>query len=265
MAQRTIDEIKQSMYDRQPSKFAELSTSNSAEWDLWVDVVAYAIWLFEGILSIFKADAEDKLTKIKPGTLDWLVEESYKFQYGYDLEVDEKGFLKYPIIDESAKIVKRVSASEADGVITLKVAKYDAQSNLAPLSVDEGELIQFQRYINNIMYAGSKINMVSLEGDSIKYTIDVYFNPVYQENTVTDNILAKLTEYKLGLNNKGLVYRTEFLNKILEAEGVVTAKITLLEGTSGVNTESIDVKYLLVAGYFNYDATSVLNLINNNA
>jgi len=264
MTQRTIDEIKQSMLDRQPAKFAELSTSNTAEWGLWVDVVAYAIWLFEGVLVLFKQGIEALLSTKKPGSLSWLAEKAYEFQYGYDLEVDENGILRYPITDESAKIIKRVSASESNGVVSLKVAAKDSEGDLVPLSTDTGELLSFQRYIDNIKYAGTKIDIVSLAADIIKYNVDLYFNPVYQESTVLDNIIEKLEEYRVNLNFNGIVYRTDFLNSILSAAGVVSAKINLMEGTQGGNTATIDVKYLLVSGYFNYDDGSEFLFINNN-
>jgi hypothetical protein len=264
MAQRTIDEIKQGIIDRQPSKFPELSSSNAAEWSLWLDVVAYAIWLFEGIMIVFKKDIESKLSTKKPGSIAWLVEKAYEFQLDYDLTVDDKGILKYNMLDESAKIIKRVSAIESDGVISLKVAKIDSQGNLVPLSTDNGEFLQFQRYIDSVKYAGTNFNIVSLDADTIKYVVDVYFDPVYLEATIQSNLDTVCDEYRLGLDFNGVVYRSEYYEKILSAQGVVTAKITSFDGIHGGNTENIDIKRLLTSGYFNYDEASVFNLINNN-
>lgn len=259
---RTIDEIKQNMYDRQPSLFPELSTSGVAEWSLWVDVVAYAIWVFENIMDLFRADVEDKLSKQKPGSLPWLATKAYEFQFGDDLMVDANGIVKYATIDEAKKIVKRVSASESNGVISLKVAKLDNQTSLVPLDVNSGELLQFERYIEKLKYAGVKVDVVSLPADVLLYNVDVYFDPAYLESTITANVNAKLDEYRLSLPFNGMIYRSEVLNAILSAEGVVTAKINELTGTQSTIT-NIDVKYLLVAGYFNWDETSTLNLINN--
>ena len=138
---RTIKEIEDAIIAKREELIPELSTSQSAEWRLWIYIFAYGTWLFEQIMDLFKSDVEEILANKQPGSLTWMVEKAKEFQLGHSLTVNSKGVLGYALTDEEAQIVKHASASEnEDGDVLLKVAKVDSESGeLVPLNLTNGE------------------------------------------------------------------------------------------------------------------------------
>jgi len=260
---RTTQEI----YDGLAAKRAEYipevsSTSEAADWKIWLWVFAYSIHLFELVMDILKVDVETKLANKQPGSLEWYIDKAKGFQLGYSMAVNTKGVLTYAIIDTAAQIIKHASATEQDGGVFLKVAKYDDAENLVPLSLTNGEFLQFQRYIENVKFAGTGITITTLPADVIAYQITVYYDPAYLPDSVQQSVIDRLETFRLELGFEGLFYSSDFVKAILEVPGVKTAKVNSLTGTQGVITQVIDVSYLVEAGYFNFDENSVITMQN---
>jgi hypothetical protein len=260
---RTTQEIYDSLVAQRAEYVPEVSsTSQAADWRLWLWIFAYGIHLFELILDVLKADVETKLATKQPGSLEWYTDKAKAFQLGYSLEVTAKGILNYAIIDPLVQIIKLASATEQDGVVFLKVAKYDEDGNLVPLSLTNGEFLQFQRYIETIKFAGTSITITTLEADVIDYDITVYYDPAYLPDSVQQSVIARLVAFRLELGYDGIFYPSDFVKAILEITGVKTVKVNAITGTQGEDTEAIDVSYQVEAGYFNFDENSVITMQN---
>lgn len=259
---RTIEEIYGGLVAKKDEQIPELSDSQSAEWRLWLWVFAYGIYLFEAILSVFKNEVEQILTEKQAGSLLWHINKAKAFQLGDSLTVSALGVLKYAIADTNKQIVKHATATEADGTLLLKVAKYDDNNNLVPLNLTNGEFLQFQRYIENVKFAGTKIDVTSLDADVINYDITVYYDPVYLPDGVEQAIKDRLETFRLELDYEGYFYASDFVKAITGVTGVKTVKVNTLTGTQGATTEAIDVSYLVKAGYYNFDQDAIITMQN---
>ena len=260
---RTVTEIEAALVASQPG----LSTSQSADWLGWVSIFAYAIYLFEVIMDVFKADVEGQLQKKQPGTLEWYSEKALDFQNGDTLQVDEWGVVGYAVINEDNKIVKHASVSEAAGTVTIKVATIDtATSELEPLSLTNGEFLNFQRYMEKIKFAGTSVEYRTLPADAITYDVNVYYDPLYLPGDVETAVLAALEAFRTEIGFDARFYKSDFVNVIQNVEGVKTVKVNSMElQPSEGDPSAIDVVVELESGYFNFDELSSITMINVNA
>ena len=234
-----------------------LSESKTAIWTIFVDAITSAIYLFELLMDAFKTDIEEKIAKKRLGSLAWYVEKAKEFQLGDDLTFFEDGSIAYELIDEDKQIIVFATSSEANNIVYMKVAKLDNQE-LTPLSNEEK--LQFSNYMEKIMLAGTKIEIVSLLPDTIKVTADIYYDPIYSQADIQGFLDTALFDYKTNKTDTWF-NRNEFINVLRNVEGINDAKISLLQGIQGTNVTDIDREYELVAGYFNWDASNTYNLI----
>lgn len=260
---RTLTEIRSALVETQPG----LSTSQSADWRGWVEIFAYAIYLFEVVMDVFRQDVEAQLSKKQPGTLEWYSEKALEFQNGYTLQVDQWGVVGYAVEDAAAKLVKHASVSEADGTVTIKVAGINAETNeLQPLSLTNGEFLNFQRYMEKIKFAGTATEYRTLPADVVTYDVNVYFDPLFLPTDVQTRVLAALQSFRTDIGFDARLYKSDFVNAIQAVEGVKTVKVNTMTVTpfEGV-AAAIDVVVELESGYFNFSEESVITMINVNA
>ena len=259
---RTTQEIYDGLVAKKNEQIPELSDSQSAEWRLWLWVFAYGVYLFELVLDVLKADVENLLANKQPGSLMWYIDKAKEFQLNDSLVVNSKGILSYAVIDEEKQIVKHASATEQDGELLLKVAKYDDNGDLVPLSLTNGEFLHFQRYIENVKFAGTSISTTTLNADLINYDIVIYYDPVYLPEAVEQSVINRLNSFRLELDYEGYFYSSDFMKAITGIPGVKTVKVNSLTGTQGQVTEAIDVSYLVKAGYYNFGEDAVVTMQN---
>lgn len=139
--------------------------------------------------------------------------------------------------------------------MSIKVAKLNTSGVLIPLT--ELELAALEQYLTKRKYAGTRIAVTSSNADLIKYTLIIYYDPSYNLSEVQNSVSAAIAAYKANLTFDGFFYSTEFIKAITAVKGVVTIKITLLQGKPATGSYvAIDPKYELTSGYFNYDETS---------
>jgi hypothetical protein len=234
-----------------------LSTSLYAIWNLITDAVVSVIYVFELILDIFKADIEEKISEKRIGSLTWYIEKAKEFQLGDNITFFENGTIGYPVIDEEKQIIAFATATEGGNTVYIKVAKIESDE-LIPLSTEE--LLQFSNYMQKIMIAGTSLECVSLIADSIHVVADIYYNAIYSEAQITDNLNVALLNYKVNKEDS-LFVKNDFIEMLRNVEGINDAEITLLEGIQGLNTVEIAREYEVIAGYFNWDATNLYTLI----
>lgn len=260
----TLQQCEEHITQKSKDKFGELSTSQNAEWLLWLKIIAFAVWVFNKCLNIFKQKVEATVKEERRFGISWYLTMIKAFQLGYTLRQNPDGTTSYDIIDSEARIIKQVSIRETVDGLSIKVAK-EVDGELKGLDKSTDEFLQFKRYVEARKAPGTKTDLVTLDADILKYTLDVYFNPLYvstdSNDSVTNNVRAKLNEYRNRLDYTGIVYVSELERKICEANGVVTAKIKSITGTQGAEVTDFDVRYVLKSGYFNYDVTSIINMI----
>lgn len=264
---RTVDEIKADLIEQQQKSIPGLSSSQTAEWFIWVSIFAYAIHLFEVIMDVFLADVESQLQKKQPGTLEWYSEKALAFQNGHTLQVDRWGVVGYAADDLSAKIVKHASVIERGGKVIIKVATINDKTNeLEPLSVANGDFINFQRYMNKIKFAGTSVSYKTLTADIIEYDASVYYDPLFVPDEVQSSVLTALNAFRTELSFNARLYKSDFISAIQAVEGVKTVKVnSMVIVPAEGDPVALDVVEELASGYFNYSENSVITMVNVDA
>lgn len=235
----------------------ELSESLSALWDLMIDAIVSAIYVFEKILDLFKADIEDKIAKKRIGNLDWYVDLAKEFQLGDDVVFNADGTVAYPVIDATKQIIVFATTSEANDKVYIKVAKLD---NNELVALSDEEKLQLENFIEKKKVAGTALEIVSLTGDTITVEANIYYDPIYSQADIQSFLDTALFDYKTNKEDTYFV-KNDFIDMLRSVTGVKDVEITTLEGVQGETTTPITRIYEVVAGYFNWDAANVYTLV----
>ncbi len=232
---RTINDIQQSIITDLQTYFPKLSTSKVAEWRLWTYVVAAAIHAFEIILDLFRQEVDELTAKITPGTKLWYAEMCYRFQNGHTLVFDKN----------TAQFYKMIS---------IRVAKTDGEGRIIPL--DDSERRNLADYIDTIHTTGIPTTIVSTTADTIRYNLEVYYDPAVPSSVVREQVGQALETFKTSLSFDAVFYAQRLVDAVMHAEGVVTVKVVRLEHktSAGADFAPVDVLAELAAGYFEYAA-----------
>ena len=246
----------------------ELSASKVAGWRLWTLVVAGVIHAFEVILDLFRAEVDEKTSKITPGTLTWYQQMCLRFQNGYELKFDTKtAELYYDKDDPDAQIIKVAAITEGRNSILLKVAKFDQDGRVTPLDIYE--LKNFTDYVEAIKFAGLQVDILSIPSDLIRYDIEVYYDPAVPAATVEQNVRQALDDFRVPKSYDAMFYPQRMIEAVLSASGVITAKLNGVQQKKATEEymEPVGVMAVLWAGFFEYADDCVLTMIsakNNN-
>lgn len=271
---RTLQQIEGELDSTINAAIATPSASQFAEWRIWRNIFARALWVFEQIMDLFRAEIEQRVQTKQPGSVAWYYDRILEFQGSNDevevfqgdaLVVTELGVLQYAQPDATRQIIAQASLRAVSGTLVVKLAKRLDESNYQAL--DEDEQAAFALYMENIKYPGTSVTIISMTADLIKYALNIIYDPIYTTTTVQENVLAKLAEYRDSLGFDDRIYPAKIIEKVMEAQGVVAVKnngIEAYHATVGV-WEVIDIVYTLVSGYFNYDDASAMTFTNYKA
>lgn len=235
------------------------SGSRVSIWRLLAWVFAYFAAFLEKFFDIFKAEVDEKLKAI-PGNAESLNKEVRKFQYNDPLLFYSDGSYGYAELDDSKRIIKRVSINTTSSGTQVKVAKGDVDPE--PLTNDE--LTAFQGYLNEIQYAHKKLIATSQSSDKLKLPITVYFNAIVPLVTIKSRVETAITEHLKLLNSDtnfdGSFYPLELLFAIRQAQGIISVHDDGVEARADEGLFSaIERVYYPVSGYFEVDVDFELN------
>ncbi len=235
---------------------AGLSNSAVAAWKVLRDLCVSIAMFFESILELFKTDVNDTLTLKQFGTLYWYVSVAKEFQEGDDLSV-VNGIVGYETENEDHRIVSQASAKESeDGVLALKVAK-TVGTELAALST--AELDDFRAYMAARKSPGVRLNISSSPPDTVKYIINVLYDPLYDYDNVESGLNAALGAFRDNFRFDATLYESELVAALSAVSGVVSLDVQLwVWDTLTLGYLPITVSAELGAGYFNWSNSSSL-------
>jgi hypothetical protein len=257
---RTIAQIKAALVAAKAAE-ADLagvtSTSKVAEWNLWLDVVAFCTYTLEQLFDLFRSDVDAKLATMKPHTLQWYVTKAKAFQLGPDLPPDSDVYEVVPPLDESSLIVKSAAAEEYFGLnlLRIKVAK-ESSGILAPLA-DPAELDPLKHYMGRIKDAGVRLQVTSGNPDDLKLSLEVYYDPLVLDasgarldGTEPHPVKKVINAFLASLPFNGVFILNELIDALEVTEGVEIAHIVHAEANYALTSYvTIDVKYTPDAGY----------------
>lgn len=194
-------------------------TSNSkvAVWRLWAYTVAVAIHIHEQYWDIFLTDIKELIRKAPTGTPAWYQRMILEWQYGDSLVWLNNKYVFNPI-DLAKRIVTACAVTErGDGVVIIKVAK--GTETLTKLTAVE--LQALESYVHKIKFAGTRIDVISIDPDQLTVNFDIYYDPITTLPIVKQNVQAAVDSYLKNLPFNGAFNITRFTDVLQQATGVV--------------------------------------------
>jgi hypothetical protein len=240
------------------------SRSKVAVWRLICWIVAYAIWLFEKMQDLFKADLQQLIEATRFGTLPWYQEKAMDFQYGDDLSYVNYHFV-YDPLDTSKQIIKRAAATVATGQISLKVAKLDGND---PVKLETDELTAFQAYVSQIKPPGERLVVISLDPDLMKLEMEVIYDPqvMKSDGSLISDPTVKPVEDAINDYLAGIVWDGKFnirkwVDAVQLAQGVIDPRPGNAYGKASDASAytSIANDYYSTSGYMVVDPANPLS------
>lgn len=220
---RSIALIKQQLIDQKNAETALsglTSTSQTAIWNLWFFIQAFAINLFEQLLDSYKVEIETVANSAIPNTDAWVQAQAFKFQYGDNIQLVNL-IPTYTIIDTGKQIIKRCSVkTDNNKICQIKVAKETGKLTTPELNA----LTTYYGYIGN---AGITYNIISDDADQIEVVADVYYDGQYTA-TIQSNVESAINTYLANISFDGIVYVSKIEDTIQAVQGVKDIKLTAI-------------------------------------
>lgn len=276
---RTINEIYAAMVasKNQQTELSGLnSTSQTAIYNLIFYVTAVSISIFEQILDVFKSDVDKIRQDSIAATPQWWSYKMRLFQFAPGdpdrgvLNIGEDLIPKYNIVDDSKQIIDFVSIKQSANSkqLNIKVAK---SSGGEPAQLTSEELSAAQYYTQQIQPAGLFINTISFPADILTGSFDIYYNGLYVESVVEQNVRNSIVVYLQSLEFDGTIYLIKLIDAIQSTPGVENVVCRSIVGTGDneppyeFTTPDTQQRYTSKAGYLQIDDANLnLNMILQN-
>lgn len=203
---------------------SKLSIMNGLTW-----VVAAIIHSFETLLDVFAVDISNTINNRINGTPVYYTNALLQYQKGDTLSVREDGLaFGYSNIDETKRMITQVSYTESvddhnlDSKLILKIATGE-KGNLTAISKEE--LVPISSYINKIKFAGTRVEVVSYEGDVLVPIVTVFYDGAIPEAEIYTKIEDKLKLYIMNTPFDSSVYVSRIIEAIRSTEHVTDVYI----------------------------------------
>lgn len=203
---------------------SKLSIMNGITW-----IVAAMIFTFESILDVFALDISQTLNERINGTPRYYANALLKYQHGDRLMVREDGLaFGYVTEDSTKRIITQVSYTESgndqsiDNKLILKVAT-GSKGNLA--EIDAERLAMIRAYIEQIKFAGTRVEVISRKGDVLTPRLSVYYDGAVLESEMYDAIEVALNDYVMNIDFDAGIYVSRILETIRKVEHVTDVHI----------------------------------------
>lgn len=203
------------------------STSSTAIWRLWIYVFAVCVVVLENLIDVFKTDFEATASRSIAGTPQWVAYMIRKWQSGdivqLNLDSTSANFLTfyYPVVNVAKQIVTRVYvATGINKTVNIKVAK-----GVTATALTNTEKNELTGYIKQFLPAGVSFNLVSVAGDKIAISANIYYDGQYSV-TIKDTVKSALLDYLANLDFNALIKVSKIQDVIQSITGVNDVVIT---------------------------------------
>lgn len=203
---------------------SKLSILNGLTW-----VVSAMIYSFETLLDVFAVDISNVINNRVNGTPVYYANALLQYQKGDELVVREDGLaFGYATTDETKRIVTQVSYTEStddnnlDSKLILKVAT-GTKGNLSAIPAED--LVPINAYIGKIKFAGTRVEVISSDGDVLIPRVTVFYDGAVMESEILDAIETELKEYVMNIDFDAAVYVSKVVAAIRKAEHVTDVYI----------------------------------------
>lgn len=203
---------------------SKLSILNGITW-----IVAAMIYTFEAILDVFAIDISETLNERINGTPRYYANALLRYQHGDQLIVRDDGLaFGYATEDPTKRIITQVSYTEStndqnlDNKLILKVAT-GAKGNLSEIGAED--LAMITAYINQIKFAGTRVEVISRKGDVLIPRLSVYYDGAVLESEMYDAIETALNDYVMNIDFDAGIYVSKVWDSIRKVEHVTDVHI----------------------------------------
>ena len=254
---RTINEIYKDMVsakESEPALSSLTSASATAIWRLLFYIVAVAMNTLEKLFDSHTTDVEARIEEITPGRAKWYAEKALGFMKDKALVADSDYYDTTGMDDDQiaeAKVVKHAVAIENpnSSMLTIKVAgETDGVREVLP---DEVET-QLLAYLQDIKYAGVRIELINRTADIFNCEVDIYYNAQLLPENVQQACEDAIKNYIENLPFNGEYTNMALVDVLQRVEGVKVVEFKQASSQeSGSNvTVGIDARKEPAAGYF---------------
>jgi len=232
------------------------STSLVSIYTMWAYVTSVVIYTHELLWDLFRAEIETSISERINGTSGWYTQKALEFQLNDDVQVLDGGTrLGYdPVIEDNRIITRAAYQDNGDGILNIKLAK-GSPSSLEALDPEEESSVE--KYFEKIKFAGTQINVISIQPDEIVLDdVIVHHDGVRTSAKVEEDVNTAMDDFLVNLPFNGLFYVEKFRDSIQAVEGVVDVEISSPSGLLRISylsgspvTSNIPRKIVLDAGY----------------
>lgn len=214
-----VDKKDEYLELKEANSKSKVSVMNSLLW-----VVAGGIRTLEALVDVATIDIGGTINSRINGTPIYYAKALLKYQHGDELSIQDNGLrFGYSNIDESKRIITKVAFSEIesdiskDNRILYKVAT-GKQGQLKPITQEQ--LVSVKAFLNNIKFAGTRLDVTSKSGDILIPRVTVYHNGQLEETEMLDKISESLYKYMSKLTFDATVRKIDIINAIKNTENV---------------------------------------------
>jgi len=235
---RTQEEILATMDAEQASQteLASLnSTSGTAIYSLWKNMIAYVQSLFESLVEEKKAEIEVLVSAPTAPTIFWIQKKAFEWQYDATTpQVIEliDGVPQYRIVDESLRILTIASVRLSTYSVTLTAAK-----NSPPEKLSAGELTALNGYFSaggdgttkgiGVGYAGQFMQCYTFDPDLVYIEAEISYTGV-SEDSIRNDCFEIIQNYLYNLPISSTFRTIDLTDALQGVQGFVNIFITEL-------------------------------------
>ena len=270
---RTISDIKkeltdafmadaqlQAAYGFAPGTAFDKQFSRISLESLLLYIVAFAQWTLEKLFDTHTQEVTDYIATMKPHTLRWYQEKAKAFLYGFNLidgtdQFDTTGKSDDEIAQ--AQVVKFAAVTESGATLYLKIA---GEESGRPKKLDASQKAAFEAYLHEYKDAGVRVDVTSEQGDYLRLSLDVYYNPLLltatgqSKSDGTYPVEDAIKSYIEQLPFNGEYRNNALVDAIQQTTGVVMVQLhSAAQSVDNVTYNPVTAFCTPFAGYFEYD------------
>jgi hypothetical protein len=197
---------------------------------------------------------------MKPHTLRWYQEKAKAFLYGFNLidgtdQFDTTGKSDDEIAQ--AQVVKFAAVTESGATLYLKIA---GEESGRPKKLDASQKAAFEAYLHEYKDAGVRVDVTSEQGDYLRLSLDVYYNPLLltatgqSKSDGTYPVEDAIKSYIEQLPFNGEYRNNALVDAIQQTTGVVMVQLhSAAQSVDNVTYNPVAAFCTPFAGYFEYD------------
>ena len=198
------------------------SVSVVADWNMFMDIVVFCIWLHETLWDTFQANVTAIAARAVPGTAPWWVQQVKNFQYGYIVEILPDYTIGYSTIDPTAQIVSQVAVVQLNGAVAVKCT-----TSGGPLTTDQQAGLQ--AYCNRIKPVGTDVVIISDNPDVLNVLGTFYYDPEIDPTVVQASVDAVVSTFLANMPFNGIFYISQFYEALKGVTGYADIQLTTIQ------------------------------------